>query len=206
MRTRVLLFTACVALASAGALPRPATAESLFDPTKAELFTDDTARQVGDILTVVISESTSAKRGVKTDVDKAPKFTGGLLVNGFFDVLSGLNSKIEPISALDIDPHEEFQSEASTQASGSFTGRLTVIVREVLPNGNLMIEGVRSMQINKETETLSMQGVVRPRDIRPDNTVLSSEVADVTLDYTGKGVVSRSQKNGFLHKIFNFLF
>jgi len=187
-------------------LPMTATAESLFDPSGGALLTNTTAREVGDILTVLISESTNASRTVGTDVEKSPKYSGGARVEGFFDIISGLNEVIEPLKALDIDPKEEFESEASTTAGGKFTGRMTVIVREVLPNGHLRIEGARNIQINKETETLSLSGVVRTLDISADNTIDSIQIADSQIHFTGKGVVSRSQKSGLLGKIFNFLF
>lgn len=183
-----------------------ATAESLFDPAGGALLTNVTAREVGDILTVLIQEQTSASRTVGTEIEKEPKYSGGARVEGFFDIISGLNEVIEPLKAVDIDPKEEFESEASTTASGRFTGRMTVVVREVLPNGHLRIEGVRSIQINKETETLSLTGVVRTLDITVNNTVLSSQIADAQIQFTGKGIVSRSQKSGLLGKLFNLIF
>lgn len=187
-------------------LPATARAESLFDPAGGALLTNTTAREVGDILTVLISENTSASRTVGTDVQKEPKYSGGARVEGFFDIITGLNGVIEPLKALDIDPSEEFQSEASTTAGGKFTGRMTVIVREVLPNGHLRIEGTRLIQLNKETETLSLTGIVRTMDISADNTIDSIQIADSQIHFTGKGIVSRSQKGGILGKIFNILF
>ncbi|HYE78522.1 MAG TPA: flagellar basal body L-ring protein FlgH [bacterium] len=186
--------------------PAPAAmAENLFDPRGADLFTDLKARHVGDILTVLINESTRARRGARTEAEKSPEYSGGLNVTGFFDVILDL-PKIEPLESLDIDPKEEFESEASTEASGSFTGKMTVMVVEVLPNGNLVIEGRRAIQVNKEEEFLILKGIVRPYDISTDNMVLSSEIADSTIEYTGKGTVSSRQKDGLLSKLFNWLF
>lgn len=184
----------------------PAQSESLFASAGGDLFTHTTARQVGDILTVLIAENTTASRNVGTDIEKAPKYSGKARVEGFFDILTGLDGLIEPLKALDISPKEEFESKASTTAGQKFSGRLTVIVREVLPNGHLRVEGVRAIQINRETETLTLSGVVRTLDISPENTVLSTQLADVEIHYTGKGVVSRSQKVGILGKLYNLLF
>ena len=203
---RISLILLTLSLLTLTAPLTDARGESLFDPIAADLFTDFTAKHVGDSLTILISESTKGSRSVKTNVKKEPKETGQAKVEGFFDVLTGLNSVIEPLKNLNIDPKEDFQSQASTTADGTFTGRLTVLVKEVLPNGNLVIEGKRYLTINREKETLSITGTVRPWDITPDNTILSTQVADVEIGYTGKGVVSRSQKNGFFSKLFNLIF
>lgn len=200
MRLSVLFLALLLLLPSGG------RAESLYDPKGAELFTATTARQVGDILTVLISESTRAERTVKTAVEKEPKYSGNARVEGFFDVLTGLRNVIEPLKTLDIKPKEEFESSAKTEAGQRFTGRMTVIVREVLPNGNLLIEGRRVIQINKETETLTLTGIVRTADISPENTILSTQISESEVHFTGKGIVSRSQRSGFLGKLFNLLF
>lgn len=197
-----MLLTAILILVSVSV---PSFAENLFDARGADLFTDLKARHVGDVLTVLINESTRASREAKTDAKKSPTYKGGLNVSGFFDVILGLD-KIQPLEALDIDPSEDFQSEASTEANASFNGKMTVLVVEVLPNGNLVVEGKRTIVVNKEKEFLVLRGIVRPYDVSTDNTILSSEIADSTIEYNGKGTVSSRQKDGLLSKLFNWLF
>ena len=86
------------------------------------------------------------------------------------------------------------------------TGNVTVTVIEVKDNGNLVVEGTQSIWNNKNEHRITVQGVVRPDDISPDNTIVSSKVADATLRFDGKGPLNAKQRQGILTQIFNILF
>ncbi|NLA58040.1 MAG: flagellar basal body L-ring protein FlgH [Firmicutes bacterium] len=77
---------------------------------------------------------------------------------------------------------------------------------EVLPNGNLVIEGTQSLIVNNETQEITVRGVIRPQDIEPDNTILSTYIADATISYQGSGILGAQDKPGILTRILNWIF
>jgi flagellar L-ring protein precursor FlgH len=182
------------------------SAESLFDPAGADLFTDLRARNIGDIVFIVVSEQTTSSSEAKTDGSKEVEIKGGLRVEGFFDELFGFPAAIEPIKALDIDPEEEFKASGKTSNRGTFTTRITATVIDILPNGNFVIEGKRSITINEDTEAMILRGTIRPTDISAANTISSQLLADVDIIYTGRGQIADRQKGGLFTELFNFLF
>jgi flagellar L-ring protein precursor FlgH len=94
----------------------------------------------------------------------------------------------------------------STTRTGTLVTTLSVVVKEILPNGNFRIEGSRLIGINKETQKVTFSGVVRPEDIATDNTIQSTQIANVEIRYDGKGVVADTAKSGILTRLFHFLF
>jgi len=185
----------------------PLGAESLFDARGASLFKDHTARMVGDIVTVIVSEATDAENKGSSEFDKNTKVSGGIRVDGFLDYMfPGWFEPMEPIKNMDIDPTEKSGGSGKTSQGNTFTTRITATVIEVLPNGNLVIEGTKAIKVNEEKQDLVLKGVVRPEDISPMNTVLSTQIADVEMFYKGKGPVSQRNKPGIISKIFNWIF
>jgi len=183
------------------------SAESLFDPRGASLFKDHRARLVGDTVTIIVAESTTAQNEGKSEFEKKIGMSGGLRVEGFLDYLfPGWFEPMEPIKKIDIDPAEKFGGSGKTSEGNKFTTRITATVTEVLPNGNLVLEGSRKIKVNEENQELVFKGVVRPEDITPLNTVNSTQVADVEIFYKGKGPVSQRNKPGLITKIFNWIF
>lgn len=184
-----------------------ARAESLFDPRGVSLFRDHRAHIVGDILTIIVIESTSATNKGSSKFEKKIDMKGGVKIEGFLDYLvPDFFEPIEPLKALDIDPEEEFDGSGETKSDNKFMTQLTATVIDVLPNGNLVIEGTRSIKINEENQELVLQGVVRVQDITPDNTILSTQIADAVIFYKGKGPIGKRNKPGLLTKIFNWIF
>ena len=181
-------------------------AESLFDPMGVNLFTDLRAQTIGDIVFIIVNERTSTSSEAKTDGSKEISLQGGLRVEGFFDSLLGFPSAIEPLKNLDIDPSEEFKASGKTSNKGSFTTTITATVIDILPNGNFVIEGKRSITINDDTEEMVLRGTIRPTDISANNTVSSLMMADVDMTYTGRGQIAERQKAGLFTELFNFLF
>jgi flagellar L-ring protein precursor FlgH len=181
-------------------------AESLFDPGGVDLFTDLRARTIGDIVFILVNERTTTSSEAATDGSKEVGFKGGVKVEGFFDALLDFPSVIEPLKNLDIDPSEEFKASGKTTSRGSFTTRITATVVDILPNGNFVIEGKRSITINDDTETMILRGTIRPTDISSDNTIDSQSIADAEITYTGRGQIAERQKGGLLTELFNFLF
>ena len=159
------------------------------------LFGDQRARAVGDILTVVVNESSTASRSgsasnSKSAANNVDKGTGLL---GFI-----LDSTLSQ--------DDSFKAQGTINNSNKVTARLTVKVIEVKPNGNLVISGVQNIRQNGEEQRINISGQVRPSDIRADNSVLSSNIADAKLLVTGSGPLVNKQRQGILTQIWNWFF
>lgn len=148
------------------------------------LYSDHKARRVGDIVTVIIAESSKASN---TDTTQTSKKSG---TNGSLNDLFGLGKM--PIK-VGVDADSGYSGSGTTSRSGSMNARISVSVKEVLPNGNLMLEGTRNVTINDDEQTIIISGIVRPYDITSDNTVLSIYMADAQIKYKGQGASSSSQ-------------
>ncbi len=172
------------------------------------LYEDIRARRVGDILTVVLSERTNASKQASTSTSKDtsiemenPTLFGRQLR---FDLPRPFNSsKQNATLETSVGGANSFDGEGDSAQSNSLTGNVTVTVAEVLPNGNLIIQGQKHLTINQGDEFIRFSGIVRPSDINPDNTVLSTKVANARIAYVGEGMVADANSQGWLGKFFN---
>jgi len=163
------------------------------------LFSDDKAHRVGDILTVRLAERTQARKSANTSSSKESSveipsptiFGGGVTVNG------------RPVLNNAIDGTRSFGGRGDSAQSNQLDGNITVTVAEVLSNGNLVIQGEKWIRINQGEEYIRLQGVVRPVDIRADNTVLSTQIANAQVAYGGSGTLADSNSPGWLTRFFN---
>lgn len=193
------------------ALPPPTFADSIWDrrdPRAAFLFNDTRARNVGDLLTVSISESTANNDREQRTMSKS---TDARLRNDFTGS-SGSSQASKDIAmsgnaAMDLRSRSNRDFSGSAQMTGSrtFTDLITVTVVDVMPNGNLVVEGYRSRVIQGEERMLRITGVVRPIDIGQSNTVLSQYVANFRVSYLGRGPQSSYVNQGFLSRLMNRL-
>ena len=163
------------------------------------LFENSVARRVGDTLTIRLNESTNASKSSSTSTSKStaadiagPTIAGRpVTVNGV-EVLSGsLNSDTS------------FDGQGGSSQSNKLTGEVTVTVAQRLPNGNLLIRGQKWIAINQGKEYVRIQGIVRPIDIDPDNSISSLKVADAMISYGGKGALADANSPGLLARFFN---
>jgi flagellar L-ring protein FlgH len=159
------------------------------------LYADHRARAVGDILTIVISESFAASKVGAANNTKASSVG--------IDAGGGIFRGVMPGSAGSSD---SFKASGSITNSNNMTGRMTVMISEIKPNGNLIISGTQMIKQNNEEQKIIVSGEVRPDDIQPDNTILSSYVANAQINIAGKGPLSEKQRQGILTQLFNFLF
>lgn len=162
------------------------------------LFADQKAASVGDAITIMIIESSSAVNDARTatsrgsDISlKASASTGS---GKGIDVSGGVGTG------------NQFKGEGLTSNRGSVRATLSAQVDSILPNGNLHIRGSRSITINGEEQTISISGIVRPSDIMADNSVFSHNIADATIIVKGDGSITKVQEPGWLTKIFHWLF
>ena len=157
------------------------------------LFEDAKARNVGDLLTIQLVESTSAQKSATTDSSKADSATLGNI--GIFGKTIHTNSSISGART--------FKGAGDSAQSNSLTGSITVAVAQRLPNGNLLVRGEKQIQINQGYEYVKLEGVIRPADIATDNSVTSDRVANARISYTGKGQVADANTQGWLTRFFS---
>ncbi len=167
--------------------------------TEVSLWENVTARNVGDTLTILLQEQTSAEKSASTNAGKASKadMTGPTLfgrpvtVNG------------TPVLQAGMDNSSSFSGTGAAKQSNTLDGAISVTVAKRFPNGNLLVQGQKWITINTGREFVKVQGVVRPADIAPDNSVVSWKVADAYLAYGGQGTVANAAKPGWLYRFFN---
>ena len=147
------------------------------------LYSDDKARQVGDIITVTLQESTQASKKAKNEYDSESKNTVNP-ITGFGGLAMNLGSKSVQFG---MDASNEFAGDAKADQSNSLSGNISVNVLRVYPNGNLMIRGEKWIQLNTGREYIRLTGIIRGQDIDSDNTIVSTKVANARIEYSGTG-------------------
>lgn len=193
---KFLLMAVCLA-AMAGLV----AADSVWNKDSSSPYSTQKAYKTGDIISIIILESTVAqnKAGTKSDVrdDLGMKFTHTL-------------QRLAPV----IGTNNQATGQASNRYSGlgqtsrtsSVQARISAWVTEVMPTGNLKIKGRHKVEVNDEIQEITITGVVRAKDISGANTVFSYQVADAELAVKGTGVVAETESPGWLTRIFNWLF
>ncbi len=176
-------------------------AEESTQPVMVEsMYSDVKAREIGDILTVIISESNTASKNAQTNSNKQNTAdTQGTATTG---VLDGLFPGI----GGSMDLSTQFRGQASTTRNGSLSSELSVRVVDVLPNNNLVIEGTKTMEINEDLEVVTLSGVVQPEYISSSNTIYSYQIANAKMTYKGKGSITQGNRIGILGRILNWIF
>lgn len=163
------------------------------------LYSDVTARQVGDIITVVLSENTAATKSANTttsretsaDLQPITGLAGNAINLGGESIQFGLDSS------------NDFSGDAAANQTNSLQGAISVTVVDVLPNKNLVVRGEKWMTLNHGDEYIRLTGIVRPLDINPDNQIESTRIANARIQYSGTGTFARAQEKGWLTKFFS---
>src|SRR5271163_3533397 len=204
----------CSLLPSHDHKPDPATTRVLPPPVprtdgaiyqagqEMALFADLKARRVGDVLTIVLNESTNASKSAitKTTKSSAVADTGPALFG------KSITTKGVPILDTTLTGSNSFDGEGSSSQGNSLAGSLTVTVTDVQANGNLVVQGDKSLKLNQGDEFIHISGAIRPADIATNNTVTSDKLADAHISYSGKGVIDNSNRMGWLTRFFNSVF
>lgn len=184
-----------VLVASAGVALAPARADDIWarrDPRIANLFQDNRARNVGDIVTLVINETTTENEREQRQQSKTNAFNGSATVFG--------TPTVAPTNG---DFGRTFAGSAQFTGGRTFADRMAMTVVDVMPNGNLVVEGFRSRVTLGEERVLRVTGVVRVQDIAAGNVVQSSSLANARLSYLGRGPTSRQVNQNFLGRVMN---
>lgn len=182
----------------------PVTAGSLYrtgaaagGPVSMSLFEDRRARNIGDVITIVLSENTSSSKSADTSIKKDDSVDiGAGLVLGEVPSLHNLSLETQ------LEAARKFDGGASSDQSNKLSGTITVMVSEVLPNGLMEVRGEKWMTLNRGDEFIRLRGYVRPEDVQPNNTISSTKVADVRITYSGNGEIAQSNRQGWLSRFF----
>ncbi|MDP1900672.1 MAG: flagellar basal body L-ring protein FlgH [Rubrivivax sp.] len=160
------------------------------------LFEDHRARLVGDSLTVQIVERVSATQSSTSSIDKSGAISAGITA------LPGVKPTSFARASAEGTGSNTFAGKGATASSNDFSGTITVIVRQVLPNGHLLIAGEKQIGVNENVDVLRFSGQVDPRAIQPGNSVPSAQIANVRLEQRGRGQQSEAQAIGWLGRVF----
>ena len=161
------------------------------------LFEDRRPRQVGDILTIVVSENINASKNSAADASRTSSATSTL---GLVPRL--LNGLVSSDQDADASGKNTISAKGGANSKNTFNGVITVTVVELLANGNLLVSGEKQMLINQGTEYIRFSGVVNPRTVGANNSVLSTQVADARIEYSAKGYIDEAQTMGWLQRVF----
>jgi flagellar L-ring protein precursor FlgH len=165
----------------------------------ASLFEDPKARRTGDLLTIRLQESTNASKSSSTGTEK----TSELDMPGPTIAGRPVTANGTPILGASIDGARKFSGKGSSTQQNQLEGSITAVVVDVLPNGNLVLEGEKWLRLNQGDEMIRVRGIVRPFDVLPDNSVPSDRIADARISYAGRGALADSNAQGWLSRFFN---
>ena len=186
--------------ARAAAMPSPASGGVWM----ASLASDQRARQVNDLVTIRVIENISGLGAADSNLDKGSSGTAGVAT--FFGLETLLPSAVNPANLVTTAANTTFQGGGATSRSGSLTAVLTARVAEVLPNGDLLIQGIREIEINGDRQMLVLTGVVRTADINTGNVVPSTAIGQMQIRYFGRGLMKDNLSPGWLIKALNKIF
>jgi flagellar L-ring protein precursor FlgH len=188
--SQIVSLLAC--LLAVGAL----AGEPLIDlESGSSLVTNFKARGVGDVVTIIITEQTTADASTEMTANNKTEIAGG----------PGLGF-LQPLNMWGLDTENKYKGDGSTSRSGKLQGEISVRITEVLDDGNFRLVGTRSVDINGDRQLIEISGICRPRDIASDNTILSTFISDAQIAYSGTGMAQDSANPGVLSRIVNWLF
>lgn len=160
-------------------------------------FEDIRARRVGDVINVILDEQTDATKSASTNAAKgstvgfpSPTLFGGKVTLRGRDILSN-----------EISASSDFAGSADSKQSNRLNGSIAVVVDKVLTNGNLWIRGQKKLTLNQGSEVVQVTGLIRPVDITPENTIQSSQIADASITYGGRGILADSNRAGWMTRL-----
>ncbi|WP_447977053.1 flagellar basal body L-ring protein FlgH [Candidatus Nitrospira bockiana] len=192
-------------------IPPPKTTGSLWQEEngRAYLYEDMRAMRVGDIITIKISENHKGSKSADTKAERESTLTnsvdgGAVGTIGIPGVRLG--AEAQRGLAIDASSKNKFGGKGSTNRADTLTGTLSAMVTEVLPNGDLRVEGRREVVVNSEKQLMTLSGIVRRVDVDTKNTVVSSAIAEAKIEYSGLGVVDDVQRPGWFVRVLDWIY
>ncbi len=207
----VMISVFCLIFAFFCYLQAEASGESLWTkrvPVNTNLFADNRATAVGDTVTIVIHEQTDILGIEDNELEAETEFSSNIDASEFFvgrkrsenGQVSSFNNALPNITGT----HKaDFDAEGEYESSRDINFKLSAIVIEVLGNGNLLVEGRRSVNVNKERYTLNVSGIIRPIDIDEENIIMSEKITNANISLSGKGFLTRNARRGWGYRIFD---
>lgn len=200
-------------------------ADSLYtssDPVTSSMFSDKRARNIGDIITIYISEATNSAQKGATTLKKTSAFTQQIksllypaasavttktdaLYSGADYIGSRLGTHRGTLPKSDWSSSDDFKGQGDLSSSNTVSGTITAMIIEVMPNGNFIVEGNRKVSVDGQERNIIISGIVRPEDIGADNSILSRNLANAKIEFADKGILSSERKVGLLKKIWDFI-
>jgi flagellar L-ring protein precursor FlgH len=168
------------------------------------LMSDPRARHVNDLITVRVVESISASGSADSAVTKAGSASAA--VPSLFGLEKKLPALIDPTNLASVKHDTAFKGAGATNRASELTATITARVSEVLPNGDLVVEGVREIEINGDRQIVVLTGVARTADVGPGNVVLSTTLGQLQIKYFGRGLIKDSLAPGLLIRLLNKIF
>lgn len=204
VRRLFLPLLACILILPAGRVFSGAVDPVFTDVTYSRsMFADKRAFAQGDLLSVIIQENSTATKDVSTKTGR--KSGSDMSIDSFFfsPNQSRAFTKGGALPALKFNSSSDFDGSGKINNTEKIVARIQVVVRDVLPNGTMIVEGKRQTAFSGETQDIVLRGVVSQRDITPNNTVFSYQVADATINIVSKGSASSSTKKGWFSKFWD---
>jgi flagellar L-ring protein precursor FlgH len=185
-----------------------AMADSIWakrDKNAKAVYSDDTARQVGDLLTIIVSEASKVDNKVNRELKKTTQESSNF--NGELGIVTPEHNLFPRIPGFTMasDSDNKLSGQADYKDERKMEDRMTVVVQDVQPNGNLVIIGSRERNIAHDKQIITVSGIVRPTDIAFDNTIRSEQIANFHMVNKTEGLADTYNKPGWLQTIFNFL-
>jgi len=165
------------------------------------MFADKRARAIGDIINILVQENNTASKQNSTKTSKSSSVDASLDTILFSPSASGFLTKAGKLPAMKFGGSQSFDGGGQINNSEKITTRIAVRVTDVLPNGNMIIEGRRETLVSGERQEAVLRGVVRSEDVNANNTVFSYNVADASIRFLSKGTISDNQRKGWLHRV-----
>jgi flagellar L-ring protein precursor FlgH len=184
----------------------PCRSQSLWhDGVSKAMYSDKRASRIGDLMTILVQENTTASKDNATSTSKKASMDAAIATFLYSPAASGLLTKGGQLPALKYASANTFDGGGTIKNSEQIVAQITVRVIDVLPNGNMLIEGTRETSFSGEKQNITLHGIVRPEDVAANNTVFSYNVADAKIHIIGKGTIADSQRKGWFTKIWDKL-
>ena len=162
------------------------------------MFIDNKGRTVGDIITVTIFENASASKEATTETDRSSSMSAGISQLFGLERAIGSMTGLDPATLIAAETENDFSGGGKTERKENLIATLTTQVVEVMPNGNLRLEGNKTVTVNNEMQIVQLSGIIRPSDVSPGNIVNSRNILNARIAYVGEGVISDKQQPGWL--------
>ena len=200
-RPRLVLVVTLMAL-----LPAIAPSQSLWhDESSKSMYADKRASGVGDIITILVQENSTATKNNETKTEKNSSLSAAITSFLYSPGASGLLTKGGKLPAVAYNSDIKHDGSGAINNSENIIAKIAVHIVDVLPNKNFIVEGKRETSFSGEHQTIILRGVVRSDDVNSDNTVYSYNVSDATIQIISKGTITDSQRKGWFTRFWDKL-